>query len=100
MEQQAQIYAIVLSLRGGSWRVNLNPGGAEGGIPITVAQAESIAKVIGDNIGVDQQPSAFEIVRSGTATLKEALKRQLEEAETKAASVAGLRRALQEIEGS
>jgi len=87
-------------LRPNGWRVYVSPN-AEGeseGEAVTIAQAEEIARVATEATGADKQVTPFMVVRNGTQQLRGTLEAALADAESKAASIAGLRKALGEIQ--
>lgn len=83
------------------WRVHLTPNGVEGGHPVSIKQAEDIARAATDVIDTitqdDTATTPYMIVRNGTTILRAALEGELADAEAKAANIANLRRALAEI---
>ena len=98
-------YAITLVLHqeaSPGWRVHLHPGGNEGGYPISIKEAEELARAATDILDTvtqdDTSTTPFMIVRNGTTVLRETLKHELEVAEARAASIPHLRRALGEME--
>lgn len=105
MPEKPTPYAITLVLHqeeSPGWRVHLHPGGTEGGTPVSIKEAEEIARAATDVLDtVTQDDSAvtpFMIVREGTAVLRQTYKAALEEAEAKAANIPHLRRALGEMD--
>lgn len=98
-------YAISLVLHQDDqpgWRVHLTPDSPQGGYPVTIKQAEEIARAITDIlstvINVETEPTTpFMVVRNGTTVLRTALEQELADAEAKAANIASLRRALAEM---
>ena len=103
-EEKPVPYAISLVLhQDGSpgWRVHLHPNGPDGGHPISIKEAEEIARVATSVLDTvtqdDKSVTPFMIVRNGTTVLRETYKRALEEAEAKAANIPHLRRALGEM---
>jgi hypothetical protein len=100
-----QPYAISLVLHQDDqlgWRVHLNPNGIDGGLPITIKQAETIARAATDVLDTvtqdDNAVTPFMVVRNGTTVLRQALQQELDAAEAKAASIPHLRRALGEMD--
>lgn len=98
-------YAISLVLHQDGtpgWRVHLHPNGPEGGNPVSIKEAEEIARAATDVLDTvtqdDSVVTPFMIVRNGTTVLRETYKRALEEAEAKAANIPHLRRALGEMD--
>lgn len=98
-------YAISLVLHQDArpgWRVHLHPNGDESGTPISIKEAEEIARAATDVLDTvtqdDNAVTPFMIVRNGTTVLRETFERALEEAEAKAANIPHLRRALGEME--
>ncbi len=83
------------------WRVHLHPGGNESGYPISIKEAEELARAATDVLDTvtqdDTTATPFMIVRNGTTVLRDTLKRELELAEARAASIPHLRRALGEM---
>lgn len=106
-EDRTVPFAISLVLRENGWRIYLTGGSpnANGGdgYPVSIKEAEEIARAataILDTVTQDDQATTpFQIVRNGTNALRETLKRQLEVAEARAASIPHLRRSLGEIDG-
>lgn len=84
------------------WRVHLTPGGPDGGHPISIKEAEELARSATDITGSATDDATvttpYEIVRNGTTVLRDALEKELADAEAKAASIAALRRSLAEME--
>jgi len=98
-------YAISLVLHQDAtpgWRIHLHPNGNDGGSPISIKEAEEIARVatsVLDTVTQDDKAvTPFQIVRSGTTVLRQTLQRELEVAEARAASIPHLRRTLGEID--
>ncbi len=85
----------------GGWRVHTLPDADGGqGKPVSVAQAETIAKVFGDVLAGDPKtPTPFEIVRQGSERQREAKKAELAAAEAYASRVAQLRREYKDLGG-
>lgn len=83
------------------WRVHLTPNGPEGGYPISIQQAEELARVATDVLSASVQDESattpFMVVRNGTTVLRGALESELADAEAKAANIGALRRALSEM---
>lgn len=84
------------------WRIHLTPNSPQGGYPVTIKQAEDIARAITDLLStvipVDSEPTTpFMVVRNGTTALRSTLERELADAEAKAANIASLRRTLAEM---
>lgn len=84
------------------WRVHLTPSAPAGGYPISIKQAEEIARattdILAGVISVETEPTTpFMVVRNGTTVLRAALEQELADAEAKAANIASLRRALAEM---
>lgn len=103
-EDKAVPYAISLVLhQDGSpgWRVHLHPNGPDGGHPISIKEAEEIARVATSVLDTvtqdDKSVTPFQIVRNGTTALRQTLQRELEIAEARAASIPHLRRSLGEM---
>lgn len=104
MPESPTPYAISLVLHQDGppgWRVHLHPNGTDGGSPISIKEAEEIARAATDVLDTvtqdDQAVTPFQVVRNGTTVLRETLKRELEVAEAKAASIPHLRRTLGEM---
>jgi hypothetical protein len=98
-------YAISLVLHQDNkpgWRVHLNPNGADGGYPISIKEAEELARtatdILNSVIAESDAVTPYMIVRNGTTALRSTLEGELADAESKAAMIAGLRRTLAEIE--
>ncbi len=98
-------YAISLVLHQDGtpgWRIHLHPNGTDGGNPISIKEAEEIARAATDVLDTvtqdDKTVTPFQIVRNGTILLRQTLQRELELAEAKAASIPHLRRTLGEME--
>jgi hypothetical protein len=98
-ESAIPTYAVSLVLRPGGWRVFVSPSpeGESEGEPVTIAQAEEIARAVTEATGADKQVTPYMVVRNGTTQLRSSLEAALAEAESKAQSIPGLRRALGEI---
>jgi hypothetical protein len=84
------------------WRIHLNPGGVDGGHPISIKEAEEFARSATDIMdisgpGSDTITTPFMIVRNGTTALRATLEGELSDAEAKAANIAALRRTLAEM---
>lgn len=98
-------YAISIVLhqeQKAGWRIHLTPNSSQEGYPLTIKQAEDVARAITDLLSavipVDSEPTTpFMVVRNGTTTLRATLERELADAEAKAANIAALRRTLQEM---
>jgi siroheme synthase len=97
-------YAISLVLHQDQtpgWRVHLNPDGVEGGHPVSIKQAEDLARAATDIIDTVTQDDAvttpYMVVRNGTTALRSTLEGELKDAEEKAANIAALRRTLGEM---
>lgn len=94
-------YAISLVLHQDDrlgWRVYLTPHGIDGGHPVSIKQAEELARTATNIIDTPTQDATpYMIVRNGTTVLRQALEEELAEAEAKAANIASLRRALAEM---
>jgi hypothetical protein len=106
MSDRPTPYAISLVLHQDDqlgWRIHLNPDSPQAGYPITIKQAEEIARSITDTLAtvipVETEPTTpFMVVRNGTTVLRQALQQELDAAEAKAASIPHLRRALGELD--
>lgn len=97
-------YAISLVLHQDAtpgWRIHLHPNGPEGGHPVSIKEAEEIARaattVLDTGTQGDHAVTPFMIVRNGTTALRQTLQRELELAEARAASIPHLRRTLGEM---
>lgn len=101
-EERTVPHAISLVLRDNGWRVYLTPGGNQEGHPVSIKEAEEIARAataVLDTVTQDDQAvTPFQIVRNGTTVLRQTLQRELEIAEARAASIPHLRRSLGEME--
>lgn len=99
MPDKSTPYAISLVLHQTDkpigWRIHLHPNGPETGYPLTVKQAETLAREVTTIVGIDDQDSQtmtpYQVVRSGTDTLRNILEAELADAEAKAATIANLR---------
>ena len=105
MSDKAVPYALSLVLHrdgGPGWRIHLNPNGVEGGHPVSIKQAEELARTATDILSTVTQDETittpFMVVRNGTITLRTLLEGELADAEAKAARIATLRRALAEMD--
>jgi hypothetical protein len=103
-EQKLTPYAISLVLhQDGSpgWRIHLHPNGNEKGYPVSIKEAEELARAATEILNTvtqdDKAVTPFMIVRNGTTVLRDTYKAALEEAEAKAANIPHLRRALGEM---
>ena len=97
-------YAISLVLHQDGtpgWRIHLHPNGNDGGYPVSIKEAEELARGATEILAADIQDSEavtpFQIVRNGTTVLRQTLQRELEVAEARAASIPHLRRTLGEM---
>lgn len=98
-------YAISLVLHqddSPGWRIHLNPNGVDGGYPVSIKEAEALARAATDTMdisgfGGDTVTTPYIIVRNGTTVLRAALENELADAEAKAANIASLRRTLAEM---
>jgi hypothetical protein len=83
------------------WRIHLTPNGVDGGHPISIKEAEELARTATDIVDTvtqdDTATTPYMIVRNGTTVLRDALEKELADAEMKAASIAALRRSLAEM---
>lgn len=84
------------------WRIHLTPNSPQPGYPLTIKQAEDVARSITDILAtvipVETEPTTpFMVVRNGTTALRSTLERELADAEAKAANIAALRRSLAEM---
>jgi len=98
-------YAISLVLHQDDkpgWRVHLTPNGPDGGYPVSIKEAEELARSATDITNSatqdDTVATPYQVVRNGTTILRTALETELADAETKAASIAALRRSLAEMD--
>lgn len=98
-------YAISLVLHQDDrlgWRVHVTPNGVDGGHPVSIKQAEELARTATDIIDTatqdDTVTTPYMIVRNGTTVLRDALEKELADAEIKAANIASLRRSLAEMD--
>ena len=84
------------------WRIHLTPGGADGGHPVSIKEAEELARSETDIFDTTTQDDTamtpYMVVRNGTTVLRTTLENELADAEAKAASIATLRRSLAEME--
>ena len=84
------------------WYLHLTPTGIDGGHPISIKEAEELARTATDILSAviqdDNATTPYMIVRNGTTALRAALESELADAEAKAANIATLRRTLAEIE--
>ena len=90
-------YAISLVLPDGQskWKVITIPDSKPK--EITIAQAEQLARVFGDVVGLDGNPTPFEIVRDGSTEARARLRSDLVKAESEATRVPSLRKELADI---
>jgi hypothetical protein len=85
------------------WRIHLNPNGVDGGYPVSIKEAEELARTATDILSAsipvtdDKGVTPFQIVRNGTTALRATLEGELSDAEAKAANIATLRRTLAEM---
>lgn len=101
MSDQPTPYAISLVLHQDEkpgWRIHTSPTTAPEGHHVSIAEAEAFARAATDLTDVEAEVTPFAVVRNGTTQLRDSLERALAEAETKAATIPGLRRALGEME--
>jgi hypothetical protein len=85
------------------WRIHLNPNGIDDGYPISIKEAEEFARSATDIMDISGSENEtittpFMIVRNGTTILRNALEKELADAEAKAANIASLRRSLAEMD--
>jgi hypothetical protein len=84
------------------WRIHLNPNGVDGGYPVSIKEAEELARSATDITGSATDDNTtitpYMVVRNGTTALRATLEGELADAEAKAANIATLRRSLAEIE--
>jgi siroheme synthase len=83
------------------WRIHLTPNGVDGGHSVSIKEAEELARSATDITGSatdDNATTPYMVVRNGTTVLRTALETELADAETKAASIAALRRSLAEMD--
>jgi hypothetical protein len=102
MSDKPTPYAISLVLHRGvnpGWRVHTAPVSAPEGVPVSIKEAEAFARTAGDIAGYGEEtPTPFEVVRDGTTEYRAEVEAQLSEAETRAATIPALRRALKDFE--
>jgi hypothetical protein len=106
MPATATPYAISLVLHQDDkpgWRIHITPNGVDGGYPVSIKHAEELARTATDIVGsapagTDSDMTPYMIVRNGTTVLRDALEKELEDAEAKAANIASLRRSLAEMD--
>jgi hypothetical protein len=100
VSEQPTPYAISLVLHQGEkpgWRVHTAPSSDPDGYPVTIKQAEVLARAATDvTAGADVTP--FEVVRQGTVEMRGTVTRELAEAEAKASTIKDLRTTLAEME--
>jgi siroheme synthase len=80
----------------------MTPNGIDGGYPVSIKQAEELARTATDIIDIaatqdDSVTTPYMIVRNGTTVLRDALEKELADSEAKAANIASLRRSLAEM---
>src|SRR5208282_6338247 len=92
-EERTAPHAISLVLRDNGWRIYLTPNGNEDGYPVSIKEAEELARAATEILSTsvlitdDKSATPFMVVRNGTNVLRQMLQRELEVAEARAASI-------------
>ena len=106
MSDKAVPFAVSLVLHQNDapigWRMHLMPGGPQEGHPISIGQAEEFARAATEILAAITQDekavTPYQVVRTGTTSLRGLLEAKLAEAESQAANIANLRRTLAELD--
>lgn len=94
-------YVVSLVLRPSGWRVYVSPCPDElkDGWPVSIVQAEEIARVATEVTDSQAAVTPYMIARNGTTQLRSTVESALSQAEEQAKSIPGLRKMLGEIQG-